>query len=550
MSDRPFPEHLKPGYQISLAAAEQYDLFRGPFPSKYYGRCRRCREQILPGDPIYWALNFGAMCAPCYDRTPTPPAQPAPPVEAPAADPAHQEETPMPAVLPRDDYAGPVLPGQRWQQRGVAGHSTDIATVLRYNGHTVQIVYEGGGRGLAAGRAGSHKSGKRYGVPEENFRRNYVLVSQPPGVKEEDLLPPVAPDTTPIPEEEDDDDEAPLREPIIITIDTATNQIVDTPAPGAERAPSLLDRYFESRRRAREFVNRIEGQDARDFTSAITPAPTPDIAAPLLDVPAPPTTPTVEEPVTALPLPAEPTPILVPVTEGASPGYSEIAQAEAVAALRDTPEPAEVAPAKEVDPLDAFLDTGRALVERLTAELAVMLAERGETKAKLDALDQSIAGLERRRDKTEAAVEAAVAAILGVSEEPAPEPTAEVVVEVQGTEPVELPPVGQPTAPVEEPRHRGPDLQPRQRNPSGGKPGVKAKPGDGSQSAWVLDRLVKAGAVHVGSMADEFGVHYGLPRHAAIKNISSILGYQVKHPKSGWPPAVNVGKGTYRVAGH
>jgi len=180
-----------------------------------------------------------------------------------------------------------------------------------------------------------------------------------------------------------------------------------------------------------------------------------------------------------------------------------------------------------------------------------MLAERGETKAKLDALDGAIAGLERRRDKTEAAVEAAIAAILGVSEEPAPEPEPEAehwpvtAAEVAATAPPEPAPLVEVEVVTTAPHRVG-----VHRSPNAGKPGVKAKPGDGSQSAWVLDRLVKAGAVHVGSMADEFGVHYGLPRHAAIKNISSILGYQVKHPKSGWPPAVNVGKGTYRVAGH
>ena len=92
-------------------------------------------------------------------------------------------------TLPRDSYSGPVLAGQRWRQRGLSGHGTYLVTVLRMASRSVQLVVEGGGSGAGpsqasrAGRSGKIHVGKRYNVPLDIFRSNYVLVSQPKGYK-------------------------------------------------------------------------------------------------------------------------------------------------------------------------------------------------------------------------------------------------------------------------------------------------------------------------------------------------------------------------------
>ena len=254
-------------------------------------------------------------------------------------------------TLPRDTYSGPVLAGQRWRQRGLSGHGTYLVTVLRMASRSVQLVVEGGGSGAGssqasrAGRSGKIHVGKRYNVPLDIFRSNYVLVSQPKGYK------------APTP------------------LDVALGQVARHPA---ERLTStrLEDLYSHS---------------------ALQNDPTPrecldeqiDAFASILDHPAPPaeTSETPEEAATD-----------VPETE------TETEASTTQEALRDPGDP-------EGDPLDAFVEQGRQVVQRLTEALSVVEGERTRLEVTLDALLRDEARLRNRRDRAERGVLAALAAM-------------------------------------------------------------------------------------------------------------------------------------------
>lgn len=397
--------------------------------------------------------------------------------------------------LPMDDYDGPILAGQRWRNRGVAGHGQDYLNVLRCNGKSVQVVYEGQRTGGSA-----HKSGGRYGIPIEAFRRNYILVTQAPGYK-------------------------PEPEPEVAVTAGASET-----APPRRDLP--LERYFRKHRRVEQIMGVLEGTDLRFavaepvFAHLLPPEPLRALAA-------------AEAAVRKLPTREEPPPVEVvepavddvPIAEGAE----EPTHAEAVAptvpgyyqeGYRDGPPPApdapdaipDVIPLPEADPLDAFLENGRALVRTLDAEVQTLAGEHDRLMRLVGDVEDKLREASRRRDRISAGVDAAIAAALGVPEAEPAEPA----------EPVRTVTAGKGGAT----RLMGPN-------------GFIPRPGKRSQREWVMERLQRDGKVVIQEIVGEFAVYFEIPRDQAIKNISSLMGYQIKKPNPQWPVVVRTGQGVY-----
>lgn len=397
--------------------------------------------------------------------------------------------------LPRDDYDGPVLPGQRWRGRGLAGHGNDLATVLRCNGHSVLVVYEGGGRvgGISGRRGTRHKAGKKYGIPLDTFRRNFVLYAQAPGYKPEPELP----------------------------------------APPPRPAPVTAERYFQHRQHAHTVWEGLTGRDLREVTGpALTPAlagdgpPNPlgvllaaEVALRARRHEGEETT-AVPEPTPqtgATTGPAENTPVpqhTVELVEApkfepteAPPVLAEgrlVTVEEALAVSATVPPP---------DPLDVFLDSGRAVLKSLDEEILSLTARRDKLAGRLAEVEAELDVADRKRAQVDAGIQAASAAALGLG----------------GPHPLRAP-------------------APAPAKPRGERGAFAPQPGRQTQREWVLNRFTGAGRAEVGDLAPAFAKAYGLTTQQAIKNISSIMGYQTKKPDARWPTAVRTGKGTYGVA--
>lgn len=385
-------------------------------------------------------------------------------------------------------YVGRVLPGSRWLQRAFKGHVEQEVTVLRVGARSVMLVIEGNSNGGAG--HDRRKVGQKFNVVLETFLRTHTLISQPKGYRPGDELDPA-------------------------------------PAP-VEPKVDAVETYFKKRQYAQDWLANVSGADIRtgvsDFPGPTTPVYTGDV---LINPPTPQAS--KEEPMqTAQTEPEQPPEDIVPrelfEDEPASP-YTKVMDAN------DGP-----APTPEVDPLDAFLDNGRALVASLTEELRRQQQQREEVAGLLASLDDGIASLTRRRDKAESAVEAAIAAILGV-EQPAPEPPALEEVVKQGPVQVQA---ALPDQVVVRPANNG---GVRLAGPMGYVP----RPGKLSQRQWILDRFAREGKLVIQEVVDEFVTEYGMAREAAIKNISSIMHHQIKHPSDQWPVPQRVLLGSYAV---
>lgn len=380
-------------------------------------------------------------------------------------------------------YAGVVLPGSRWRQRAYSGHLEQDVTVLRVGTRSVMLVIEGVGGSKGAPGHERHKVGQKFNVVLETFLRTHTLLSQPKGYK-----------------------------------------------PGDELAPppkkDAVETLFKRRRFADNWLATMEGKDIRagvtDPDLAVLPGPvyTGDVLTP------DPTPTQEEEPVqTAQVEPEQPT----PPTEDIVP-REVLTREQAEVALKSEPTPPtpEPTPEPEVDPLDALVDNARAIVAKLDTEVAGKKWERDELAEKVAKLDAEIATLSTRRSRANHAVDALVATLLGINE---PEP-----------EPVEAEP---------EPEKQEPQITVRPGTGGttrlAGPAGYVPRPGKLSQRQWVLDRFVKKGALAIQDVVDEFATEYEMPREAAIKNISSIMHHQIKHPNDQWPVPVRIRLGTYTV---
>lgn len=385
--------------------------------------------------------------------------------------------------LERDDYDGPILAGSRWRQRGLAGHGYDLVSVLRVNDRSVQVVYEGGGHQAVSGKAGRgtrHKAGRRFGIGIPQFRNQFVLVSQPPGVLVAEIT------------------------------------LVEAEAPKPPPPRSVGD-YFQRRRWVSSVMETMEGADLRHEIADHFPAPL-DPGDLLQSGPAQPAlaAPAAEEaPVLTVPPASEPTEPVLP--------------AEEMLALAPEASVAPVAP--EADPLDAFLDGGRALVDDLDRKIAVVGAQHAEASRVVASLEDALRSLTTKRNRIDGAVHAAIAAALEI-DEPAP---------IAPDPPATPASPSDPEAVVERPAVAGTT---RLANKNGYVP----QPGKVSQRDWVLTRFAETGRLTVQGVVAEFAEYFGIPRDQAIKNISSLMGYQMKAPNSKWPVPVRTRLGEYAVA--
>jgi hypothetical protein len=391
-------------------------------------------------------------------------------------------------------YTGAVLPGSRWRQRAYSGHLEQDVTVLRVGSRSVMVVIEGVGGSKGAPGHERHKVGQKFNVVLETFLRTHTLLSQPKGYKPGD-------------------------------------EIAQPPKKDA------VETFFKRRRFAGDWLASMEGQDIRagvtDPDMGVLPGPvyTGDVLVP--DPAAEPTPPQKEEPVQTEQAEqaeqAELPPAPVGEDKGAHPTQAQIDAVFARADAEPEPEPvAPAPPAPEIDPLDALVDNARAIVAKLDTEVAGKKWERDELAERVAKLDAEIATLSTRRTRATHAVDALVATLLGISEPEQPEPEPE-------PEPVKA----QPEITVR-PSAGGTT---RLAGPMGYVP----QPGKISQRQWILDRFAQKGGLAIQDVVDGFVAEYGISRDRSIKNISSIMHDQMKHPKAQWPTPVRVYPGVYTV---
>lgn len=393
-------------------------------------------------------------------------------------------------------YTGRVLPGSRWRQRAYSGHSEQEVTVLRVGARSVMLVIEG--KGALSGHD-RQKVGQRFNVLLDTFLKTHTLIEQPKGYR-----------------------------------------------PGDEALPQprkdTVETYFRRRRFAQEFIDDLSGEN---LSAVVLDPKLPITAAPHYEGDA-----ILRHPVVSAEVarrveqalsadPSEPTPPPeeepIPVTdETTQPQVITATEEELLAAAREIQadldkEAQAEALAVEPDPLETFLASGRAVVEKLTRELIAVADERDKHLALAEALDARYQVVKANRNRIETAVLAAMGATEGPDLGPA--------------EPVEEPPL----TPAEQAAETvvellGPQAQAARQQRHGPLPALQ-----GTQRSWTLDRLARDGRLHVGSVADEFAAHFKLSRESAIKNMASILGDQVNRPNPQWPTALRVGKGEYTV---
>ena len=405
---------------------------------------------------------------------------------------AHRNQT---RALPNDRYHGPILAGQRWQGRGTSNHNRALYTVLRWNGRSVKVVQEGN----------KHGGGKPFNVPEASWRGNFNLVSQPPGVHASDL------------EQIAKEQEALLARGMALAAvipvemegppaDPIGDAIAET-RPPAPPPPGRISRKTEvtmlspiTREEAEELITVLE-QNHREQEQAVLnptlpaePAPEPEPAEP---------EPTPTEP--------EPAPRTIHV-EGSS-----------------------------TDPMAAWIEGGRQMVEVLTQEIASVDAKRSALEEQITALRTQLALIQTQRDT----IEAAVLHAIELSERPrtpslnAEEPPAERWPALAS----ELPPAPVPEAVLDKRRQA---LE-RPRTADGAR--FTPAPGKLSQREWVLRHFRESPIVKVADIRDAFATEYGLTADAATKNVSSILGYQLKDRKADFPAIARLGAGVYQRVG-
>jgi len=405
---------------------------------------------------------------------------------------------------PPGQYTGRVLPGSRWRQRGFSGHPDQDVTVLRVGARSVMLVIEGGAGGTGLAGRDRRKVGQKFNVVLETFLKTHTLISQPKGYKPGD-------------------------------------EVVAPPTPKVD----AVETYFKRRQFAQNWLASMEGRDIRvaatdpDFPILVGPqrytgdvvVPTPQEEEPVQSAQAEPEQPQQEQPFEDI-VPEE---VLAQTAEEPAP--------------EPEPEPEPVInadpPVLPVDPLDALVDNARAIVTGLDTEIAAKQWDRDELAEKVAKLDAEIATLSTRRTRATHAVDALVATLLGINEPepPAPEPLPGYFQEGFRDGPPPAPPV------PAEVQHEASEVVAR---PSANgtvrlatREGYVPRPGKLSQRQWVLDRLVREGKLVIQEVVDDFAAEYDISRDAAIKNISSVMHHQIKHPNDQWPVPVRAYPGSY-----
>jgi hypothetical protein len=212
-------------------------------------------------------------------------------------------------------------------------------------------------------------------------------------------------------------------------------------------------------------------------------------------------------------------------------------------------EPVAEGEAREVDPIEQFMESGRVLVDKIIVRINAAQAEIDRLKREADALaERQVAArtvydnLVRQKGRIEGAVLAAIATAEDAEVE-APEPAAkpDLFDYPAGEEPVS------PYAPRESARDDEIVLRP---SVSGStrlatRMGYVPQPGKLAQREWALNILARDGRFAIQDHIDAFCAEYGLDRDRGIKNLSSIMGYQLREPSQKWPEIVRVEQGVY-----
>lgn len=184
----------------------------------------------------------------------------------------------------------------------------------------------------------------------------------------------------------------------------------------------------------------------------------------------------------------------------------------------------------DANPLQSWIDQGQALVTRLTNELEGVQHKITEQRQLLDALSGQHALLLGQRNQAEQAVLHAIALAKGATPTLDPTPSLNAVLEP-----------AEPSESEEERRRREAIARPR------GPDGVRfaPRPGKVSQKEWVLSRLVPGEQLRTAAVRDAFAAEYELTPDAATKNVSSLLGYQLKARDPRYPAIARLENGVY-----
>lgn len=385
-------------------------------------------------------------------------------------------------TLPREDPATPIVPGARWRSRGTSGHQFTEYTVLKFNGRSVFVVHEGA--------SGQHKSGKRYAIPEAAFRNNHVLLKQPPGWTPESAVVDALADIATRPDD-------------LITRLTSTrpeylynrSTLASDPVP-SEQIPEVIEAITPLRD---AFLDPAESEEE---PSAMQPTPSVPHATPAEPVANP-----VIPPDFAFPEPEpdapEPAPAVAPeITETTAVAFVPAVLAEGILS---PPEGEETEETGEGDPIEEFLRGGLKLSGRLQAEMARLATRRDDLLTQAEEVDGRYQAKRAQFERIEAVIAGARAAA-GIAPDPSPS-GGETVVASRG---------------------QGPKPQ-----------------AEGTQRAWVLNRLKEQRTLIVSDVAAQFGRDFNLDLESSRKNIASIMVDQMKRPVAPWPQVIRVSKGTY-----
>jgi hypothetical protein len=332
-----------------------------------------------------------------------------------------------------------------------------------------------------------HGAGKPYNIPEAAFRGNFNLVAQPPGVDVSEIT------VTPI---------SPVEAAIVSTLqDKEVERIAPTGWPPNEGRPGaihvsverdlLSPPTYEEALEAWKVAKQNEEEAKMQLTNPVIPAH----VAQELGVEPPP--------------PPEPEPPAPP-------------EDEVIVPLQETP-----------NPLQSWISGGNALVEALTRDMASIAGKRDALLEQATALDAQHDQVMLQRNQIEAAVLSAIQISEGSSPSLSEAPT-RVDAALDALDEAQA-------------RRRAFLERPRVSEPGKGSR-FAPPPGKVSQREWVL-RLLPAsgGTLRVAGIRDAFAREYDLIPDAATKNVSSILGYQLKNPDPKYPAIERIEGGVYRV---
>jgi hypothetical protein len=455
-------------------------------------------------------------------------------------------------VLPRETYAGPVLAGSRWRQRGLNGHSQYLVTVLRHAGRSVQLVIEGTPGGAPRASKSRRDVGKKYNVPIDQFRNSYVLVAQPKGYVEPTPLQTALDRALAEVEVAKQPTAWPTPPPAPGAVTPATVLLIDGPPTAEEMDENLavLQQNWKEQEQGWEAAPATDGSSPTASTPSSESARDAGSDPPHSDTTGTGTRPTMNGATlsssAALATPT-PTAAPTPTVSGATPTTPSTARGSASAGPATTRPavPTGSAMPGDDDPDTAFAIAGRAIINRLAAQIGTLEAERAEYQAIVDDLGTRIGALQERWDRITRAVEVAIETVQEEAPAIPPEPPHRVDRSVARENPAAQESGDSVTAGLSESAESGPTAPPEGREPGGRRLGQR------EFLVKLLRGLRDTGVttVTVAHLADAYAREFELPIQRASMNVSSILVDQMKRATTAdWPAMRRVEKGIYAFA--